>query len=190
MKRYDIRNVASGQITNSWTDDQLPSDHYEICFGKPERWVTDQNEDVSEALETRTIVVTPGSEIQYDEETGEIIQEAIQEVSYNEYLLPSEYTLEETDVTAEAQREALIQDGQRRQALGANVIAKVYSINESKNITPQVFAAMIADANLERIERMLWTGSLRTAKLMIQALDNTYFTNDEKTSILSMLADY
>lgn len=33
MKKYSIRNKETGLITNSWTDDKLPSDYYEPSFG-------------------------------------------------------------------------------------------------------------------------------------------------------------
>ena len=83
-----------------------------------------------------------------------------------------------------------VSEGKKRQELGAEIIAKVYAINESKGLTAQAFSAMISDANLERIERLLWTGSLKTAKMMIQALDDTYFSIDEKSEILEMLSSY
>jgi hypothetical protein len=35
MKRYSVRNKLTGIITNSWTDDKLPADHYESGFGPP-----------------------------------------------------------------------------------------------------------------------------------------------------------
>ena len=94
------------------------------------------------------------------------------------------------DITAQKQAEDLLKEGEKRQDLGAKVVAKVFAINEAKNLTALQLQALLDDANLERIERLLWTGSLRTAKLMIQALDNTHFTNDEKQQILDMLQEY
>lgn len=116
--------------------------------------------------------------------------DAIPAITHQEYLLPAEWSYTTEDVTVQYQQDQLIADGKTRQELGAQVIAKVYAINESKNLTPDQFNALMADTTLERIERLLWTGSLATAKLMIQALDNTYFTADEINSILSMLVDY
>lgn len=139
-------------------------------WGKPDRWVKAEDEDVSQALETRII----GSEIN----------------QYTEYRLPAEYSIVQEDITSIIEMQNKVSEGKKRQELGAEIIAKVYAINESKGLTAQAFSAMISDANLERIERLLWTGSLKTAKMMIQALDDTYFSIDEKSEILEMLSSY
>ena len=157
---------STQQEADSWINSCIENN----CWGKPERWVREDQEDVSQALETREVQNIEGS--------------------YLEYKLAAEYSIEQLDITTQINQENLLQEGRQRQELGAEIIAKVYTINESKNISAEAFANLIADSNLERIERMLWTGSLKTAKLMIQALDNTYFTNEEKQSILDMLADY
>lgn len=154
------------QEADAWINQEVSNN----SWGKPDRWVRENQEDVSQALETREVQNIEGS--------------------YLEYKLAAEYTIEQMDITAQVNQENLLQEGRQRQELGAEVIAKVYSINESKQITPEQFSAIMADSNLERIERLLWTGSLKTAKLMIQALDNTYFTNEEKQSILDMLTQY
>jgi len=172
MIRYSVINKISNKETNSWLSSSADSSYYEPCFGKPERWVKEGQEDISSALETRENI---------DPKTQE---------SFTEYKLAAEYEIVQEDITEKIDEQTRVNEGKNRQEIGASVIAKVYAINESKNISPEVFAALIADVNLERIERMLWTGSLRTAKLMIQALDNTYFTTQEKQSILDMLTNY
>lgn len=177
MIRVDIKKINSEEIgwsarfkTQEEVDAWLLKGKLEKYWGKPERWVREDQEDVSQALETREVQNIEGS--------------------YLEYKLAAEYTIEQMDITAQVNQENLLQEGRQRQELGAEIIAKVYSINESKQITPEQFSAIMVDSNLERIERMLWTGSLKTAKLMIQALDNTYFTADEIQSILDLLSDY
>lgn len=171
---------------DAWVSAQVQAN----SWGRAERWIrleNAENEDIEEAIDTREYELSPAMPIQYDPETGEITFEGRDPIMGTEYLMPAEYTIQTEDTTAQEAQAQLVRDGQLRQELGANVIAKVYSINESKNITPEVFAAMIADATLERIERMLWTGSLRTAKLMIQSLDTTYFTAQEKAEIVAMI---
>lgn len=161
-------------------DDSIKKDEWlqmlanTAAWGKPERWVKESEcseTDIANSLDFR------------------IIDNQLEPI-YNEYLLPSEYDVEELDPSVEIAEQNRVSDGKKRQELGAEIIAKVYSINESKNIDATTFANLMADSNLERIERLLWTGSLRTAKLMIQALDNTYFTNEEIQSILDMLVSY
>lgn len=196
MIKVEITNLSTNSIgwaaqfdTQEAADAWIQAEIANNSFGKPERWVRESQEDVSHALETRTVEDFPAQD-EIKDEDGNVIQGAKEAETHIEYKLAAQYTVEQTDITAQVQQDTLIQDGKKRQDLGAAVIAKVYSINEGKNISQAAFAAMIADANLERIERMLWTGSLRTAKLMIQALDNTYFTTNEKSSILDLLADY
>ena len=104
--------------------------------------------------------------------------------------IPSQYSFEITDITQELAAKQLEQEGLNRQALGASIIAKVWAINESKQISPEQFNAILNDESLARIERLLWTGSLKTAKLLISNLDATYFTLEEKQSILNLLETY
>lgn len=172
MIKYSCRNKASGQITNVWFSDYGDETYYEVGFGKPLRWERFPSlEDIDSALDSR----------EYQDIGGQ---------SGIEYLLPAEFDIEQEDITAQLEEDARVEEGIKRQNLGAAVIAKVYSINDSKNISAQVFAAMMADQTLAVIERLLKNGSLKTAKQLIQGLDNTYFTNDEKAAILAMLAQY
>lgn len=170
MKIFKV--FKNGVLTNQWDDScGLNANYYEPCFGKPERWVSEDEEDVSNALDFKQEFLPNG-------DTRTI------------YKLPAEYEVVEEDITVELAKNQLIADGLARQSLGAQIIAKVYAINESKGLTAQSFSTMISDANLERIERLLWTGSLKTAKMMIQALDDTYFSTQEKAEILEMLSSY
>lgn len=177
MKKIIVKNLQ-GQEThsakfetleqaNAWIEEQkiLKS------WGKPERWVLESEEDVSHALDFKEVI----------SDKGEVL---------TMYKLPSEFEVVEEDITIELAKNQLIADGLARQSLGSQIIAKVYSINESKGLSAQDFSTMISDVNLERIERLLWTGSLRTAKMMIQALDDTYFSSQEKLEILEMLKAY
>ncbi len=78
-------------------------------------------------------------------------------------------------------------NGLKAQEIGARVIAKVWAINEAKDIDAQSFGALRADTNLQNIERLLWNGSLKTAKILIQALDEQFFNTQEKLDIIAVL---
>lgn len=196
MKTYKLSK--NGVVTNMWDETTGDETYYQPSFGRLARWVfaEAEGEDISTAIDIRDVTVVAAIEAQpevVDPETGQVTQLAIDgtaAILASEYLIPGDFSIEIEDKTAEMAQQALVQDGKHRQEIGAAVIAKVYSINEGKNISTQTFMAMIADPNLERIERMLWTGSLRTAKMMISALDTTYFTAGEKQSILAMLTNY
>ena len=175
----------SQEEAEAWVSQEIQNN----SFGKSERWVLDGMEDVSNAIDVRDRLVRDAIPESFDEETGEIIPE-IPAQYIAEYKLPAEYLVEYLDITSDLNEQTKLSEGKARQELGSLIIAKVYSINEGKNINAQQFSALMSDPTLERIERLLWTGSLRTAKLMIQNLDNTYFTDNEKASILSILSDF
>lgn len=110
-------------------------------------------------------------------------------------VMPPEYTVAYTDITAQAAIEANQVKGLASQSAGANMIALVYAINEanlgSGALTSQEFNAMLADVNLSNIERCLWNGSLVTAQALITAnassLSN-YFSVAQLTQINTALA--
>lgn len=188
----EIRSQArfEDDAYQSWIDQQISKN----SWGKPERWIHEMyleslNENINDSIDTREIEDFPAIEEVLDE-NNEIIQPYIPARTHIEYKFPCQYTIEVTDCTEEVQKERLVQEGIKRQNLGAQIIAKVFSINESKELTIEQFNAIMSDSTLERIERLLWTGSLRTAKLLIQSLDTIYYTTDEKNQILEMLTDY
>lgn len=100
MIQYKIRNNVTNQITNQWLSDFADQHYYEECFGKQERWVREGQEDISAALETRTVVDIPATQEELDER-GNVVNEARAEVSHVEYKLASEYTVEVEDITAQ-----------------------------------------------------------------------------------------
>lgn len=63
-------------------------------FGKPERWVTQEQEDISNAIETRQVEVTPA----VVDEQGQVIEPA---VFATEYKLAAEYQIVVEDISAE-----------------------------------------------------------------------------------------
>lgn len=113
--------------------------------------------------------------------SGEIISPEIIET------IPATYTVDIVDVTAEIEAETLKQKALLAQAIGSEIIAKVWTINETKTLTQAEFLAIIADEDLARIERLLKSGSLKTAKALIQAYQGTAFSASEKTEILNII---
>jgi len=91
MKRYKI--FREGICTNQWLDSDLPANHYEPNFGKPERWLSPQKdkdgveyvsgEDISQVIASRESEPDP---------QGNVVKE---------YLFAAEYTIVEEDMTAE-----------------------------------------------------------------------------------------
>lgn len=102
---------------------------------------------------------------------------------------PSEFTVVKSDITDKYNQQQEIRKGLLAQQIGATVIAKVWAINESKNIDAQTFNDLISDSTLQIIERLLWNGSLKTAKSLIQNLNSNFFTDQEKASIIAVIDD-
>jgi hypothetical protein len=63
-------------------------------WGKPERWVREGDEDITAAVETREVEITPAV---FDDEGQEITPAE----TVTEYKLAAEYTIEVEDITAE-----------------------------------------------------------------------------------------
>lgn len=118
-----------------------------------------------------------------DEQGNEL--EPAQEIQHD-----SEWSYSVEDITAQSQIQQLETEGLTKQQIGAQVIAKIYAINELSNVSSQAFDLMLDDAQLAKIERMLWAGALGKAKAKIQLLDNTFFTQEQKDAILAFLAPY
>jgi archaellum component FlaD/FlaE len=67
-------------------------------WGKPERWVREGDEDITAAIETREVEITPAI---LDDEGQEITPAE----TVTEYKLAAEYTIEVEDITAEIEAE-------------------------------------------------------------------------------------
>jgi hypothetical protein len=126
MIKYTVKN-KQGNETNSWLSNFAGANHYEPCFGKPERWVLHKDEpmaegyDEADVLEERIVEdspavdpvliseAIPGSPAVMDE-AGNIVQAEIPEVpavyseaiparTHKEVKLRAEYTVEVVDIT-------------------------------------------------------------------------------------------
>lgn len=104
--------------------------------------------------------------------------------------IPDQFTVEIIDISIEFQKRQIEQEALKRQAIGQQILAVVFRINQMKNLTSEQFEAILADPILTKIERLLWSGSLSSAKALIQSIDTTFFTLDEKNEILNLLGDY
>lgn len=162
--------IKNGVIQNEWTSDYAGADYYEDCFGKKDRWVVvDQfsDEDITKAIESREID---------DPILGKV----------TEYHFAADYVIEQEDVTAQITLEQKKKQAQEAQAKGAEIIAYVWAINDSKAMTIEQIQAFVQDVQLQQIERLLWMGALQTAKSVIEAYNNPFYTAEEKAAILAM----
>jgi hypothetical protein len=76
--------------------------------------------------------------------------------------------------------------GLQAQAKGAEIIAAIYALNDSKNVTSAEIQTLMADATWHMIERLLWAGAIETAKGIIQGYTNAFYTDADKVKILAL----
>lgn len=130
MKKVIVKNKQGNQTHGATLEN--PSEWIADCvknnwWGKPERWVREGEEDISQAIETREVELEPAipavTEMQevtippvLDEEGNELepqrtemqeveVTPAIPAVTVTEYKLAAEYTIEIEDITAEIEAE-------------------------------------------------------------------------------------
>lgn len=98
------------------------------------------------------------------------------------------YTVTQTDVTAEfALRNLAISRG-KDAAMGKVVANKILALAASKNLTDEQIDALYADATISKIRAMLTDGALRTARRNLNSADvSAFLTADEKTAMLAEL---
>lgn len=184
MIKVSVTNSVNGRQFGSEFPDEASADAWiaqEVAnndWGKAERWIS----------ETSPMILLEDLSKSDDSRETEVMGETIVERHF-----PVEYTISISDVTAEYQAQQLLDNGLRAQAVGAMVVAKVWAINEAKlsagTLNDSNFQAILADATLQQIERLLWNGSLKTAKTMISAYSSPAFSTDEKASIIAIIDD-
>lgn len=178
MSTFLYKVVRNNVVTNEWTSDFAGPDYYEPSFGKKARWVAeDSNGNV------------PGEDVLTSDSSRRIIVDGGREIIEHHFL--AQFTIVSEDVTAKLQAQHLLEKGLEAQSIGAMAVAQVYVINEQKfaagTLSPTDFQAILADQTLAQIERLLYNGSLNTAKAMIQAYVSPYFSAQDKATVIAIL---
>lgn len=91
------------------------------------------------------------------------------------------------DVSAQYDQATQIDIRRKKQEVGANVIALVAVINDSKNYGLSDFQAMLSDSTLTMIKELLYAGALISAKQMIAAFDSQWFTDADKALLIEII---
>ncbi len=102
-------------------------------------------------------------------------------------VIPAEYTVIIEDITAQIEKEKALEKSKLALALGADLVAEIRLLNINKNMSAEVYLALIQDQSLAAIERLLWVGSFETAKAFIQGYSGPYYTEDDKIFIISLI---
>lgn len=170
MKRYKV--IKNGIETNGWLSDSgLDEKHYEPGFGKPERWVTSDQEDVSQAIETRQVEVTPA----VVDKQGQVIEPA---VFVTEYKLAAEYEIVIEDLTQEieAQKQKELKAKLRQEKL------QKYDVSTKLNTLTNVAKVkeFLADLLPELLETVA-NGQYSTVQANPQEPSFAYFVNTLQT---------
>ena len=198
MKRIKI--LKNGIVTNlnddlkmsdAEKDQWLASEIANGSFGKVERWVHEDRVSEDEkkvALEVREVELTfPTPEV-IDEETKEVLVPS--KTHYKEYRLAAEFEVVEEDISSEIQERERVKFGKACQNFGAELIAWVHSLNEAKVLSVEQFQAILQDPTLASIERCLWNGSIKTAKILVQSMQPGLFSKEEKEAVLAKIDQF
>jgi hypothetical protein len=136
MKR--IKVIREGKETHKAEGPNAEMDAWrDYCvsinkFGKPERWVRAEDEDVSAALETREVELEPA----VLDDQGNVVTPA---VMVNEYRLAAQFTVVEEDITAEVAAQKAKEDAKKA------ALEKIKNLNVDAKFGPVAdFAALRA----------------------------------------------
>lgn len=112
MIKVVITDVNEVILSPAYFSDDAAADawialHGTNCtWGKPGRWVTEDKEDISEALETRETEIHPAQEAVLDE-NDEVLVPAQEAVTITEYRLAAQFSVEKTDIGNELEMQKL-----------------------------------------------------------------------------------
>lgn len=179
MIRVIVKNI-NDKITNSSdfetqeeADAWIELNTNANIWGKPARWLAPSefiNETIEESVESAQIEILG------------------QDVTI--YKFPSDFTVEQVDVTDEYNLTKKKNISLAAINLGADLMADIRTLNEIKlenqTMSEQDFVSLLANQDAFNIERALWNGSLVTAKTLIQAFSG-YYTTDEKNELIEKI---
>lgn len=88
-----------------------------------------------------------------------------------------------------SQENQAIQDGVNAIEKGKKIVAYINFLNRQKNLTIEQFQQILADADLQLIERLCLNGSIASARFQINQYipDGTLITQDDKDKILAFI---
>lgn len=193
MIKVDITNIYTNKIgwSGTFSDSNAAQDWINQAidgnwWGKPDRWINAETYTSADGLSKITII--PDEDVTKSDQNKQITLS--DGTIINSYHFIADYTIVQNDITVQFKQQQAVQQALANQQIGALVIATVAALNEAKlaagTMTEPQFQTMLADQNLLNIERLLWNGSLITAKNMIQLLGNTYYSSAEIQQILSV----
>lgn len=115
-------------------------------------------------------------------------------VSDNQLYFPEDYTAEIIDISQVVKKQNLISLAKKRIEFGSDIISEIIAINEERlelgTISDEQFTAMLEDPLLFKIERLLWNGSIMTAKTLIQSMSDDYYNAAQKEYILDKMVAF
>jgi hypothetical protein len=115
-------------------------------------------------------------------------------IAENNDYFPAGYVSQIIDISALRRKQRRIELGRKRIRFGADVISEIVAINEERLelgiMTEDQFTALLNDPLLFKIERLLWNGSIVTAKTLIESMPDTHFNSTHKQYILDLINEF
>ena len=122
------------------------------------------------------------------------ISEGAAWIEENHDFFPEGYTYETIDITEIKRKEKALEAARASIAFGAEIISQINMLNGERYaaglLTDAQFGAMMNDPALFKIERLLWNGSMKTALMLIELQDETYFSSNDKLMIINKIENF
>lgn len=182
--------ITTRDANTVWLDfpDQTSADAYIAEIAASQHWGSNDFVEVIDARDEVSHEETVTNDDGSTTTTTVIDQPAVAAQSIDH---PATWSYAITDVTAQVSAETLLKKGLEAQTVGASCVAQVYALNEAKfalgTLTSQDFQTILADPTLAMIERLLWNGSLTTAKSMIQSYTGLAFSQSDKDTVIAII---
>ena len=159
---------STQELAEQWVSQNSPTG----AFGKNERWLSEEKaiqegKQIEDALEERW-------------------QDGIENL-VREYKFPQEFTVEYVDVSADEEKQAELNYRAHARTKGLELFDEIAALTADKNIS---FATLMGVQPYPAIMECLRNGWLQDAKAVLQSVDETYYTSQEKSEIVGKITTF
>ena len=112
-------------------------------------------------------------------------------ISENYNYFPEGFQAQIIDISQVIKKQKRLAQAKKRIDFGAEIISEIIAINEERlelgTMTELQFQAMLSDPILFKVERLLWNGSIMSAKTLIQSMNDEHYNSNQKEFILDKI---
>lgn len=177
MKKVEITNNKTGQKYGAKFDDDI----------KMQVWIDEQSKIKAWGRPERSYLVKLESDLPKNELPSDLLK--VEDVDTKDgilhrYTFKADFTITITDITTDITDQFKMRKLKESRDIGNSALDLIGFFNSKNNKTKAELKAMFKDPKISFIIILLQTGALSIAKDEITALDNTFFTDQEKAQII------